>query len=102
VTRAGSIAVLAGLVAGVCGGGAACEPSRAPPSGVALDVSASTVQAGPVDAGSAPSGRCPPDAPWNGRVCLGGGYVACPGDGRLDDAGACQRAPAVDAGRPSP
>jgi hypothetical protein len=42
-------------------------------------------------------GRCPEDAPWNGKVCLGHGYVACPGESRMDDAGACGFA-AADAG----
>ena len=53
-----------------------------------------------VDAGPPPPGRCPQDAPWNGRVCLGQGYLACPGDARLDDAGVCQALPreAHDAG----
>jgi hypothetical protein len=53
--------------------------------------------------GSAPAlrrapGRCPEDAPWNGRVCLGHGYVACPGISRFDDAGACVSEVVVDAG----
>ena len=46
-----------------------------------------------VSADAAPppaAGRCPQDAPWNGRVCLGHGYVACPGGATLDDAGTCQ------------
>ncbi len=27
---------------------------------------------------------CPSDAPWNGSVCSGAGYVACPGGMRLE------------------
>jgi len=69
---------------------AGCEPSAAPPvslAGMALDARGVAGDAGPAP------GRCPQDAPWNGRVCLGQGYVACPGDERLDDAGSCQRVP---------
>jgi hypothetical protein len=51
--------------------------------------------------GAAPAppagGRCPQDAPWNGRVCLGHGYVACPGGASLDDAGACLAGPGAAA-----
>jgi hypothetical protein len=45
----------------------------------------------------APPGRCPEDAIWNGRFCLGHGYVACPGAARFDDAGACTTEPLGDA-----
>jgi hypothetical protein len=70
---------------------AACEPAPPPP----VSLAAMSFDRGPTaaDAGPAPPGRCPQDAPWNGRVCLGMGYVACPGEGRLDDAGACASAP---------
>ena len=64
------------------------------------DSAASVLGGVPIGAGAPPPsasapfappgpGHCPDDAPWNGRVCLGNGYVACPGAARLDDAGAC-------------
>jgi hypothetical protein len=65
---------------------AACEPAAPQVAlpGLALDRPA----APPVEAGVAP-GRCPQDAPWNGKVCMGMGYVACPGERRLDEGGVC-------------
>ena len=76
------------LVLCVAVGAAACARSPAPP--VALGAMSMDPRGPSGDAGAPPPGRCPQDAPWNGRVCLGQGYVACPGDARLDDAGACQ------------
>jgi hypothetical protein len=87
----------AGLL-GACMGpflAAACEP--APPPPVSLGAMSVDRPQPPADAAAPPPGRCPQDAPWNGRVCLGMGYVACPGEGRLDDAGACA-SPPRDAG----
>jgi hypothetical protein len=53
----------------------------------------------PADAAPPPAaGRCPQDAPWNGRLCLGHGYVACPGGASLDDAGVCRALELVEAG----
>jgi hypothetical protein len=70
---------------------AGCE-AAAPPQvalpGMALDRPSTP----PIEAGAAP-GRCPHDAPWNGKVCMGMGYVACPGDRRLDENGTCEAAP---------
>ena len=84
----------------VAAAAAGCAPS--PPRPVSLRALALDPVGPPADAGLAPApGRCPQDAPWNGRVCLGQGYVACPGDARLDDAGACQRPPR-DAGPDGP
>jgi hypothetical protein len=74
---------------------AACEP--APPAPVSLAAMSLDRVSPPADAGPPPPGRCPQDAPWNGRVCLGMGYVACPGAARMDDAGACA-SPPRDAG----
>jgi hypothetical protein len=67
-----------------------CDPAPLPT--VPLPSMALDHPAAPSDAG-APPGRCPPDAPWNGRVCLGMGYVACPGEKRMDDAGVCASGP---------
>jgi hypothetical protein len=93
---------LAGAFLGLTGALLGCAPSGAPPSAAAFAVTPVDLRApgGQRDA-TTPPGPCPPDAPWNGRLCLGGGYVACPGDARFDDAGVCQRSPeeARDAGR---
>ena len=73
-------------------GAAACEP--APPPPVSLAAMSAERGPAPADGGApAPPGRCPQDAPWNGKVCLGMGYVACPGADRMDDAGACASPP---------
>ena len=70
---------------------AACRPSPAPPVPLAGAFQALRGPAG--DVGPPSPGRCPRDAAWNGHLCLGQGYVACPGDARFDDAGACQAPP---------
>jgi hypothetical protein len=47
-------------------------------------------------------GACPEDAPWTGTVCLGQGYVSCPGGYSMDDRSRCVRdavAEAPDAAR---
>jgi hypothetical protein len=84
VTRVALLAVVAAL---------GCEPAPPPPPALpAMSLDRPVV----ADSGL-PPGRCPQDAPWNGKVCFGQGYAACPGDHRLDDAGACERL-ARDAG----
>lgn len=49
----------------------------------------------------APERTCPSDAPWNGSVCAGAGYVACPGGMRLEG-DACAAPPTVDAPKTAP
>lgn len=59
------------------------------PAPVAQSKGAFPIEDLAVDAGARPkSNACPDDAPWNGKVCSGAGYTACPGDMRLEgDAG---------------
>jgi hypothetical protein len=83
-----SSAVASCLVAIVvsCGGGQRPAPAvAAAPSDGGRDAT----RDGPV----APlfGGACPDDAPWTGVVCLGQGYVACPGGYSMDDRSRCVR-----------
>ena len=83
-----SFAVVLLLLAmvGACGGGQLSPVG--PPPGAALD-------GGGRDASRDTSvpplfgGACPEDAPWTGAVCLGQGYVACPGGYSMDDRSRC-------------
>jgi hypothetical protein len=81
------------LVPALAAGLAACGPSGGTPSAAVLAIRPVDVRAPSGESAPLAPERCPSDAPWNGRVCLGGGYVACPGDARFDDGGACQRSP---------
>jgi hypothetical protein len=96
---------LRGLGAGAKGVGVGCIALglAACPRNGAVEGSLAVISpdevAVPADAAPPPAaGRCPQDAPWNGRVCLGHGYVACPGGASLDDGGACRALEVVDAG----
>lgn len=71
-------AILAAVLVGACSSPA----SKAPPPGPAF---AYEEPGGTGDAGAPRrSSTCPDDAPWNGKTCAGAGYVACPGDLRLE------------------
>lgn len=71
-----------------CGGQVGVSSRGGPPAAVA--------DAGARDGGDAMSvavaalgASCPEDAPWTGVVCLGRGYVACPGGMYMDEKSRC-------------
>jgi hypothetical protein len=79
---------------------AACGGGQRPPAGVSAGAMDGGSRDGARDAPPPPlfGGACPDDAPWTGAVCLGQGYVACPGGYSMDDRSRCVHdVPAVTA-----
>lgn len=97
---------LAAVVVVACG---APRPSATSPTAkVSADGGVAALRAalldGGAEAGAPVFGACPEDAPWTGTVCLGAGYVACPGGWSMDDRSRCvHEGPLPEAGfAPSP